>query len=336
MKDSAARIGEDIAGVTAELGLDWRTSWSKITADEKGNLHVAVSRREVYERLTPRPGVEVELAGSSPGALLWALSSVVDIRRGPEHSSELLTQAIMGETMVLLEEKGDWRLVMLDDGYHGWVRAWSSARFTGEEILSYQERADAMVGAGVAYVLSAPGEGSLPVTDITAGSRVVTSGTDGNYTRVELPGGREGFIETARLEPLPGGSPAREGVTRRAGRFLGIPYVWGGTSAKGFDCSGLVKRVFRMEGIETPRDADQQSAAGVAVDESSPARIPPGALLFFGEGGRITHVAISTGGGRFIHSYGDVRVNSLLPGEPDFEERLSGIYLFSRDLVAET
>jgi cell wall-associated NlpC family hydrolase len=88
-----------------------------------------------------------------------------------------------------------------------------------------------------------------------------------------------------------------------------------------------------MEGIETQRDADQQSAVGSPVNESSLLEIPEGALLFFGEGGRITHVAVSLGKGRFIHSFGDVRINSLLEDDPDYEEKLSRIYLFSRDLL---
>jgi cell wall-associated NlpC family hydrolase len=150
---------------------------------------------------------------------------------------------------------------------------------------------------------------------------------------VELPGGRSGFVEEGLLEELPGAPVARGALLDRARHFLGIPYIWGGTSAKGFDCSGLVKRVFRMEGIETPRDADQQSAEGSPVEEAAD-MIPEGALLYFGEGGRITHVAISLGEGRFIHSYGDVRINSLLESDSAYEEKLAKIYLFSKDLLS--
>jgi len=333
MRDSAARISEEIAGAVENLGLDWRTSWSKLETDVAGKLHVRVSRREVFEEISPSEGVEIELAGSSSGSMLWAVSSVVDVRREPEHSSELLTQAIMGETMVRLDSRGDWYLVMLDDGYHGWVRSWNVGEFPQEMTESYGQRAGAMVSASVAYVLAEPRVGSLPVSDITAGSKVVKGEVTDGYVKIELPGGRSGYIEEGSLEQLPSGLPARKAVLDRAKRFLGIPYIWGGTSAKGFDCSGLVKRVFRMEGVETSRDADQQSATGRPVDASR-GSLPEAALLFFGEGGRITHVAISLGEGRFIHSYGDVRVNSLLESDPAHEEKLAGIYLFARDLLA--
>jgi cell wall-associated NlpC family hydrolase len=340
MRDAASRISEEIAGAEKRMGMDWRSSWSKVSTDVAGRINATVSRPELFDELSAqeivrRGDVTVELAGSRQKMVLWALSSVVDLRRGPEHSSELLTQAIMGETMTLLERRGDWYLVMLDDGYHGWVRSWNSGEFPRKEIDSYAARAKAMVGANVTYVLSEPREGSLPVSDITAGTRVVTGEVTGDYTQVELPGGRPGFLETSSLEVIPGGPPAREALLGRARRFLGIPYIWGGTSAKGFDCSGLVKRVFRMEGIETRRDADQQSVAGARVAEDDLREIPEGALLFFGEGGRVTHVAISLCGGLFIHSYGDVRINSLFESDPLYEEKLAGIYLFSRDMLAD-
>ena len=185
----------------------------------------------------------------------------------------------------------------------------------------------------MAYVLSEPTAGSLPVSDITAGSVVVTGDITDGYVEIDLPGGRSGFLEEGVLEVLPRGPAARGALLDRARHFLGLTQILGGTSAKGFDCSGLVKRVFRMEGIETPRDADQQSATGSPVEEAA-GMIPEGALLYFGEGGWIAHVAISLGEGRFIHSYGDVRINSLLESDPAYEEKLARIFLFAKDLLS--
>jgi hypothetical protein len=337
MRGRPDKIADAIDRAEKRLGFDWRTSWSSISVDAGGLLRVSVSRGEVREAvmsdIAVEEGIEVGLAGGTAETQLWAVSSVVDVRREPEHSSELLTQAIMGETMTLLDSRGDWFLVMLDDGYHGWVRSWYVSETKRDEIASYAGRAGAVVGAGVAYVLSEPHTGSLPVSDITAGSIIVAGGAQDDFTAVELPGGREGFIATAVLEPIPSGRSGRSRITGRAGRFLGIPYIWGGTSAKGFDCSGLVKRVFRMEGIDTARDADQQSTGGAAVEVAGPDGIPEADLLFFGEGGRITHVAISLGGGRFIHSYGNVRINSLIENDEIYDAKLAGIFLFARDLL---
>jgi cell wall-associated NlpC family hydrolase len=333
MRDKVSMIKEAIATAEKRHGLDWRTSWSKAEAGPDGSLRVFVSRGEVFAELGEYEGVETELAGASSPSVLQAVSSVVDVRRQPEHSSELLTQAIMGETMTRLDSRGDWYLVVLEDGYHGWVRSWNVGELPREEAAAFARRADAMVSSSVGYVLSEPGEGSIPVSDITAGTLVAAGEERRGFTGIELPGGRSGYISSGSLEPLPKGAPSREGIIERAMGFLGIPYIWGGTSAKGFDCSGLVKRVLRMEGIETMRDADQQSSTGSAVEGKGAAELPPASLLFFGEGGRITHVAINIGGGRFIHSYGDVRVNSLLETDNDYEVKLAEIYLFARDLL---
>ncbi|MCU0639288.1 MAG: C40 family peptidase, partial [Candidatus Krumholzibacteria bacterium] len=103
---------------------------------------------------------------------------------------------------------------------------------------------------------------------------------------------------------------------------------------KGFDCSGLVKRVFLMEGIRLPRDASQQALIGAHVGAENRGGAGPADLLFFGEGGRVTHVAISLGGGRFIHAQGEVRINSLGEDDPLFEEKLAGKLLFARSVIS--
>jgi hypothetical protein len=329
----AAKVHEIIGEAEKELGLDWRSSWSRISSTQEGGLEVSVSRREVLARVASLigdgSGVKLIDSGSGSGKLLWAVSSVVDIRRGPEHSSELLTQAIMGETMTELESKGDWLFVMLDDAYHGWVRSWYVSGVTPDEVTQYRKRAGVRIKANVTYVLSEPSPGSLPVSDITAGSEIAAGNPEGGFIHVVLPGGKEGYVDK---NAVAGGcvavEPDRNRVAERAKSFLGIPYIWGGTSAKGFDCSGLVKRVFLMEGVDLPRDADQQ--AGFCREaEKGPAAV--GNLLFFGEGGHINHVAISLGGERFIHSYGDVRINSLSENDPLYEEKLAGKFLFTGD-----
>jgi len=102
------------------------------------------------------------------------------------------------------------------------------------------------------------------------------------------------------------------GVLSKAMSLLGTPYVWGGESTDGFDCSGLVGYVYRsVLGMELPRVSRQMATTGQAVDRSA---LAPGDLVFFGLRGRVTHVGIYVGEGRFLHAPSrgkDVRVDSL-------------------------
>jgi len=339
-----------IKEIENSLGLDWRFSYHSLQTGRSGEIRVELSSAEVFRALLEGPheferatehtlllreGVTratVDLLVPPAGTALWVMSSVADIRKSPDHASELLSQAIMGESAELLKAEGEWYLVRLPDGYIGWIRSWYVRESARDGIRSFLDRADARVEANVAYVRSSPEEGGLPVSDIVAGSRVVADQPDSGYRRVMLPGGRQGYLRDSEL----GGSgeghvPSREGVVSRAKRYLGIPYLWGGTSPKGFDCSGLVKRVFGMEGIELPRDTDRQSLVG----EEAPVRAArTGDLLFFGEGEVVSHVAIALGGSRFIHAYGEVRINSLDDADPLYEEKLAGSVRFARLLLS--
>ena len=273
------------------------------------------------------------LAGEGSDSLIWAVSSVVDLRRAPQHTSELITQAIMGETMTRLESIGDWYFVRMEDDYHGWVRSWSVAEAARSDIEDHFERANARVEVNVGYLLSTVEPNSIPVTDLVSGTRVEILSSEGKYSYIRAPGGKAGYFPSDSLGPVKKEETCRADIVERAGKFLGIPYVWGGTSAKGFDCSGLVKRVYMMEGIDLPRDADQQTSAGepISLEKIDTAR--PADLLFFADGDKITHVGIALGGGRFIHSYGDVRINSYMEEDPLYEEKLAKKLVFGRSII---
>ncbi|MBN1164176.1 MAG: C40 family peptidase, partial [Candidatus Krumholzibacteriota bacterium] len=260
-------------------------------------------------------------------------ASVADLRREADHSSELLSQSIMGEKMTVLQRQGDWYYARMTDNYHGWVRSWHVSETPPDEVERYMSRVNAQIDINVGYVLSAPDPRSLPVSDIVAGTLVRRRKGEGGMIGLELPGGREGYIAAGAVGELYRDSPRRDRLLDRVKRFAGIPYLWGGTSPKGFDCSGLVKRVFLMVGVELPRDSDQQAKRGEPIPREKVDEVRPGDLLFFGEGGQVTHVAIGLGGGRFYHAFGDVRVNSYLEKDPRYEEKLARSLLFGRVII---
>ena len=158
---------------------------------------------------------------------------------------------------------------------------------------------------------------------------------------VRLPDGRigtpHGDIFPAALRPM--SFPSRgEAMCETASRWLGAPYLWGGVTMGGVDCSGFVQAVHRLHGATLPRDSDQQSRSGAEVDPGEDfSRLRAGDLLFFAEdsGGRVTHVTMSTGGSQIIHSSlgnGGVARNDMM-GRRNYERELRRIFVCARRMI---
>jgi cell wall-associated NlpC family hydrolase len=168
------------------------------------------------------------------------------------------------------------------------------------------------------------------VSDAVIGTELRLIERSRRWSRVALPDERQGWIadrdisDPAGLIHLDGGRP--EEVLRTAFSFRGFPYLWGGTTPKGFDCSGLVQTVFRLNGFRLPRDAYQQQTCGQEVADQK--ELKPADLLFFRArgGNRIAHVAIHIQGGQFIHCSGWVKINSLDRSAGDYEASLRDQY----------
>jgi gamma-D-glutamyl-L-lysine dipeptidyl-peptidase len=153
---------------------------------------------------------------------------------------------------------------------------------------------------------------------------------DGTMARVE--GKLVADSEREEWFPLRG-----ESVVSTAEQWHGAPYMWGGVTRAGVDCSGLVQAVYRTHGVQLPRDSDQQARVG-APTEPGPdfEELEAGDLLFFAEEeGRVSHVAISRGGPRIIHASlanGGVAINDLT-GDTGFEEELRRIFVCARRIA---
>ncbi|MFQ6613402.1 MAG: C40 family peptidase, partial [Fidelibacterota bacterium] len=211
----------------------------------------------------------------------------------------------------------DWLLAQGWDHYTGWV--------SRSQVVVSDEAYAGDVLALDYYGLILNEEGNRPPRPITQGARLKT--VESNRTLVvELPDGTRGnYSGRWTSENL---SPTPENIVQTTKSFLGIPYIWGGRSPWGFDCSGLIQTIFSRCGITLPRDAGLQKEflrqAIIAPEEAE-----PGDLFFFSRGQKITHVGLALGNNQILHAQGWVRIESLdatMPdANPDLINRLNAI-----------
>ena len=214
---------------------------------------------------------------------------VASFRAEPDDSAELVDQAHYGEHVTRLAERGDWYFAQGLDLYLGWIRAADVRAFTS------QTPVQRIVAVPLAPVRSRPAVDGAVIDELPAGSVLVRHPAAGDWLEV----GDDRYVrldDTVETTSLPQRYPMGDDLVATAGSFVGAPYLWGGTSAHGIDCSGLTQQVYRLNGVGLARDADQQALGGRPVG-----RARPGDLFFFGAE-RVTHTGIATGETTFIHA----------------------------------
>lgn len=256
----------------------------------------------------------------------WGLVriSVANVREKPSHAAEMGTQVVMGTPLKLWEKSDGWWRVETPDGYKGYVIDNSLTVKTQDELDGWK-RAQRVVVTSSDQTYVYDGDADRRVTDVVNGSLLEVDGDEMgiDVVAVRLPDGRRGVIasdEVMEVKRWASRECDKNGVVRFTENLMGVPYLWGGTSSKSMDCSGLSKIAYLSEGIILPRNASAQAKVGVKVD--SWRNLKAGDLIFFGnrETGRVNHVGIYISDGRYIHSSGRVRVSSLNREDVDYEE----------------
>lgn len=251
--------------------------------------------------------------------------SVGNLKRDPGHRTELVDQVLMGTVLKLLKLEHGWYLVQTPGDYLGWITRGTISEMTPTELIQWQSQEKVILDVNFAQVFTSPSERSQIVCDAVLGCVFIKTSNTKDWQGVETPDGRSGFVERKLVKAFYNVDnsvlPSRQDVIVLAKKMLGIPYLWGGHSTKGLDCSGFTSTVFRSLGYQLPRDANMQVELGkevVPLEDFS--NILPGDLIFFGPEDRITHVGICLGGSYYIHASGDVHINSLDEQDQLFNE----------------
>jgi len=219
------------------------------------------------------------------------------VRRKPRHNKEMVNQLLFGEAVQILKTKGDlWvKIRSLHDGYEGWM-----THTMLEEID--EKSAGRKSNYITADMMSAVSFGEKRVY-VPAGSSLPMFG-DGKGKLGKLDYSFDGNVIDLATQ-----KPGAEKLRQLALAWLHVPYMWGGRTPLGIDCSGLVQVVFKLMGIDLPRDAWQQAQEGKVVKKLSEAQA--GDLAFFNDKETIVHTGILLNEQQIIHASGKVRIDSI-------------------------
>ncbi|MCS7019251.1 MAG: C40 family peptidase [Cytophagales bacterium] len=270
--------------------------------------------------------------------------SVCNIRTRPEHPAELATQALMGMPLQVWKKKGNWYLVQTPDRYLGWVDGSSIKLMNASAFDRWQAQPKAIFTPIFGMAYAKPDATSATIADLVAGCIVIMRQPRNGFTWIGFPDGREAYVPAQQLQSLDKWmettQPTPANLVSTARSMLGIPYLWGGTSVKGMDCSGFTKTVYWLNGLIIPRDASQQVWAGKEIDSKRDfGKLQPGDLLFFGKAAtdstpeKVVHVGMWIGNGEFIHASGMIRISSMNPQAPNFDRYEYTRYLRAKRLL---
>lgn len=249
------------------------------------------------------------VAGEAAAREAVIVKAVENMYSGPDEARDVVSQALLGQIVAVVEQKDGFLHVETPDRYRGWLPASAALAYAGGE-ARYASRGPVLeITSLMANVYrEADVTTARPLAQAPLGTRLeVVEGPRAprnEWVTVRLPSRETGYVQLGDGRLGDAATPRRRGgeadLVATARRFLGTPYLWGGMSTLGVDCSGLVSRVYSLNGLVIPRDADLQFDDPGAAPIGKK-RLRPGDLVFFGKE-KITHVGMYVGKGRFINA----------------------------------
>ncbi|MFD1770522.1 C40 family peptidase [Sphingobacterium suaedae] len=344
------QLQNTLAQVRANYAPDKRTKFLELadTHVAANNYTIVLSDSSLKEKLQPKLStipatIQLRvLPDESIGKNIQGIVnlSVANLRTKPSHAAEMATQLLLGTAVdILQKEGGDFR-VRTPEGYIAWVPTSSIVPVSAEEFLAWKQRPRIIYIQEFGKSYSAPDQTSQRVSDLVYGDVLSLIEEQQQFYKVAYPDQRIAYLpknEGMLFDDWQASrKPTAANIIASAKSMLGLPYLWGGTSVKGVDCSGFTKTSYFMNGYVIPRDASQQVLHGEPIDildadgnfepDKALKNLQPADLLFFAGGkhtepqARVTHVALYIGNGLFIHAAGTVRINSMLKGAPNYDD----------------
>lgn len=246
--------------------------------------------------------------------------SVINLRKHPDHAAELVSQARMGTPLVILKDKGSWLLIQTPDNYISWTEKSSVVLLDNEEMTNWKKADRLIFTDNTGWLYDTTLAGSGVISDLVSGDILIKTAEIRDFYCAVLPDGRKGYISKQKVADFNTWKNSTEcsvdNVIKIASSYMGVPYLWGGSSVKGVDCSGFVQSVFFLNAVVLQRDASLQALYGMNIDISNGySQLVKGDLLFFGSKingtPHVTHVAIYMGNNDYINSAGRVMISSL-------------------------
>ena len=353
-----SRLQEHIGAIKKQVAPDKRVALFKVEAVENNGVIVLKGESNLPDGVRALTDILIENninftdsitilpteeLGDSTRAVINI--SVANLRSNPKHAAELATQATLGTPVKVLKKEGDWYYIQTPDNYLSWVDAGGIILMDKDQYTQWKQN-DKIIYTrtyGHAYLGT---DRETRVSDLVAGSVLEVLKFDDAFYNVQFPDGRQAYVPKDEAQTydawLNNLKPDADTLVETSKTLMGVPYLWGGTSTKGMDCSGFTKTVYFLNGMVIPRDASQQVHAGKSIDSvQNFENLERGDLLFFGRKAtdstaeKVVHVGMWIGNNEFIHASEMVRVSSMDPAANNFDEWNRNRYLRTKRILKE-